>query len=77
MWYPLHYEQQLRRDRVLKPGLLPRSPLPRQVHRLMVGDKPRTEAYRSAILASRHLFRDKVVLDIGAGTGQSRARHVW
>ena len=37
----------------------------------MVGDRPRTEAYRAAILASRHLFKDKVVLDIGAGTGQS------
>ncbi|KAF0306644.1 putative protein arginine N-methyltransferase 6 [Amphibalanus amphitrite] len=34
----------------------------------MVGDKPRTEAYRAAIQASRHLFQDKVVLDIGAGT---------
>ena len=42
-----------------------------EAHGLMVGDKPRTEAYRScsATLASRHPFRDKVVLDIGAGTG--------
>ncbi|XP_043243819.1 probable protein arginine N-methyltransferase 6 isoform X2 [Amphibalanus amphitrite] len=55
-----------------------------EVHRLMVGDKPRTEAYRAAIQASRHLFQDKVVLDIGAGTGilslfaaQAGARRVY
>ncbi|XP_037081636.1 protein arginine N-methyltransferase 6-like [Pollicipes pollicipes] len=55
-----------------------------EVHRLMVCDKPRTEAYRSAILGSAEVFKDKVVLDIGAGTGvlslfaaQAGARRVY
>jgi predicted RNA methylase len=39
-----------------------------QVHKLMLDDKPRTEAYKSAICSSK-MFKDKVVLDVGAGTG--------
>jgi len=39
------------------------------VHELMIKDKPRTEAYLKAIQANQELFRDKVVLDVGAGTG--------
>ncbi|XP_059478695.1 protein arginine N-methyltransferase 6 [Neocloeon triangulifer] len=38
------------------------------VHRLMIDDIPRTEAYRKAILSS-NIFKDKVVMDVGAGTG--------
>jgi len=39
------------------------------VHRLMVRDAARTEAYRRAVLENAHLFKDKVVMDVGAGTG--------
>ena len=39
------------------------------VHRLMVRDAARTEAYRRAVLENTHLFKDKVVMDVGAGTG--------
>ena len=39
------------------------------VHRLMVRDAARTEAYRRAVLENSHLFKDKVVMDVGAGTG--------
>ncbi|MCL4119633.1 UNVERIFIED_CONTAM: hypothetical protein GTU68_065913, partial [Idotea baltica] len=35
----------------------------------MVNDKPRTEAYRDAIKKNEHLFKGKVVMDVGAGTG--------
>ena len=41
-----------------------------QVHRLMLKDVPRTEAYRKAIMGNCDLFRGKTVLDIGAGTGK-------
>ena len=40
-----------------------------EVHRLMIKDKPRTEAYRDAILNNAPYFKDKIVMDIGAGTG--------
>ena len=40
-----------------------------EVHRLMVRDTARTEAYRKAVLDNSHLFRGKVVMDLGAGTG--------
>lgn len=39
------------------------------VHELMLRDKPRQEAYRSAVLTNKYLFKNKVVLDVGAGTG--------
>ncbi len=32
------------------------------VHKLMLDDKPRTEAYREAIEANREAFKDKVVM---------------
>ena len=35
----------------------------------MLKDEVRTMAYRNAIYRNRHLFADKVVLDIGCGTG--------
>lgn len=38
----------------------------------MLKDVPRTEAYQKAILGNRHLFEGKVVMDVGAGTGNGR-----
>ena len=40
-----------------------------EIHRLMIDDKPRTQAYCDAILKNRESFKDKVVMDIGAGSG--------
>ena len=39
------------------------------VHALMLSDRPRTLAYKNFIEQNKHLFADKVVLDVGAGTG--------
>lgn len=39
-----------------------------ELHREMLTDKARTEAYRDFILNNPHLFKDKVVLDVGCGT---------
>ncbi len=35
----------------------------------MLNDQPRTEAYRHAISANKAMFKDKVIIDVGAGTG--------
>ena len=35
----------------------------------MLKDKVRTRAYMNAIKQNKHLFKDKVVLDVGCGTG--------
>lgn len=35
----------------------------------MLSDKARVLAYKNAIFNSKHLFEDKIVMDIGAGTG--------
>lgn len=35
----------------------------------MLRDEVRTEAFRAAIIGNRELFKDKIVLDVGAGTG--------
>lgn len=35
----------------------------------MLKDEVRTTSYRNAIYQSAHLFKDKVVLDVGCGTG--------
>lgn len=40
-----------------------------EIHRLMVADAPRTEAYQRAIEANRHRFEGRTVMDVGAGTG--------
>uniref|UniRef100_A0A0P4WE83 type I protein arginine methyltransferase n=1 Tax=Scylla olivacea TaxID=85551 RepID=A0A0P4WE83_SCYOL len=40
-----------------------------EIHRLMVSDAPRTQAYASAIRKNKHLFEGKVAMDVGAGTG--------
>ena len=39
------------------------------IHEEMLKDEVRTMSYRNAILRNRHLFEDKVVLDVGCGTG--------
>jgi protein arginine N-methyltransferase 1 len=39
------------------------------IHEEMLRDEVRTEAYRRAIVDNPHLFKDKVVLDVGCGTG--------
>ncbi|EFC40925.1 arginine methyltransferase [Naegleria gruberi] len=39
------------------------------IHEEMLKDGVRTNAYRDAIMQNKHLFKDKVVLDIGCGTG--------
>ena len=35
----------------------------------MLKDEVRTLTYRASIYQNRHLFKDKVVLDVGCGTG--------
>jgi tRNA/tmRNA/rRNA uracil-C5-methylase (TrmA/RlmC/RlmD family) len=54
------------------------------IHEEMLKDKVRTNAYRNAIEGNREDFRDKIVLDIGAGTGilsifaaRAGAKHVY
>ncbi|KAG7532205.1 hypothetical protein FFLO_03754 [Filobasidium floriforme] len=39
------------------------------IHEEMLKDTVRTLSYRNAILQNPHLFKDKVVLDVGCGTG--------
>jgi len=39
------------------------------IHEEMLKDTVRTETYRQSIVNNPHLFKDKVVLDIGCGTG--------
>lgn len=50
----------------------------------MLKDTSRTLAYRSAMFKNKHLFKDKVVLDVGCGTGilsmfavKAGAKHVY
>ena len=50
----------------------------------MLKDEVRTMAYKNAIMKNKHLFKDKIVLDIGCGTGilsmfcaKSGAKHVY
>mmetsp|Transcript_24818 Transcript_24818/g.36409 ORF Transcript_24818/g.36409 Transcript_24818/m.36409 type:complete len:466 (-) Transcript_24818:50-1447(-) len=54
------------------------------IHEEMLKDEVRTRTYQLAILNNAHLFEDKVVLDVGCGTGilsmfaaQAGARHVY
>lgn len=39
------------------------------IHDTMLRDKVRTQWYCDAILKNKHIFKDKVVVDVGAGTG--------
>ncbi|KAJ3160240.1 Protein arginine N-methyltransferase 1 [Geranomyces michiganensis] len=39
------------------------------IHEEMLKDEVRTISYRNAIYQNSHLFKDKVVLDVGCGTG--------
>jgi len=39
------------------------------IHEEMLKDEVRTKTYRNSIVNNRHLFRDKIVLDVGCGTG--------
>ncbi|XP_065834035.1 protein arginine N-methyltransferase 1-like isoform X2 [Oscarella lobularis] len=39
------------------------------IHREMLQDKVRTEAYRDFMTLNKALFQDKIVLDVGCGTG--------
>lgn len=39
------------------------------IHEEMLKDKTRTLSYRSAMYKNRALFKDKIVLDVGCGTG--------
>ncbi|XP_030384372.1 protein arginine N-methyltransferase 6 [Scaptodrosophila lebanonensis] len=40
-----------------------------EIHELMLKDRPRQKAYFDAITNNKHLFKDKIVIDVGAGTG--------
>ncbi|KDN41666.1 putative HMT1-hnRNP arginine N-methyltransferase [Tilletiaria anomala UBC 951] len=39
------------------------------IHEEMLKDQVRTLSYRDAIIQNPHLFKDKIVLDVGCGTG--------
>jgi protein arginine N-methyltransferase 3 len=39
------------------------------IHEIMLKDTVRTDAYRDFVYNNKHLFKDKVVLDVGCGTG--------
>ena len=39
------------------------------IHRIMLSDKIRTVSYREAVFRNPSLFKDKVILDVGCGTG--------
>lgn len=38
------------------------------IHEEMLKDDVRTRSYMDAILKNKHLFKDKIVLDVGCGT---------
>jgi cyclopropane fatty-acyl-phospholipid synthase-like methyltransferase len=39
------------------------------IHEEMLKDTVRTRSYENAILGNGHLFKNKIVLDVGCGTG--------
>jgi len=53
------------------------------IHEEMLKDEVRTLTYRDSMIMNKHLFKDKIVLDVGCGTGilsmfaaQAGAKHV-
>ena len=46
-----------------------RADLTTEIHEIMLKDTIRTDAYRDFIYDNKDLFRDKIVLDVGCGTG--------
>ena len=54
------------------------------IHQDMLQDTVRTKTYENSMIKNSHLFKDKVVLDIGCGTGilsmfaaKAGAKHVY
>jgi len=54
------------------------------IHEEMLKDEVRTLTYRNSMLNNKHLFKDKIVLDVGCGTGilcmfakKAGAKHVY
>jgi len=54
------------------------------IHEEMLKDEVRTLTYRNSMTDNRHLFKDKIVLDVGCGTGilsmfakRAGAKHVY
>merc|ERR1712223_1977732 len=54
------------------------------IHEEMLKDEVRTLTYRNSMYHNKHLFKDKVVLDVGCGTGilsmfakKAGAKHVY
>lgn len=54
------------------------------IHEEMLKDEVRTVTYRNAMYNNKHLFKDKIVLDVGCGTGilcmfakKAGAKHVY
>uniref|UniRef100_H3C933 Protein arginine methyltransferase 8 n=2 Tax=Tetraodon nigroviridis TaxID=99883 RepID=H3C933_TETNG len=54
------------------------------IHEEMLKDEVRTLTYRNAMYHNKHVFKDKIVLDVGSGTGilsmfaaKAGARHVY
>ena len=39
------------------------------IHESMLKDTIRTDSYRDFVYENKHVFKDKVVLDVGCGTG--------
>lgn len=54
------------------------------IHEEMLKDEVRTRTYEMAIMENKHLFQDKIILDVGCGTGilsmfaaRAGAKHVY
>ena len=54
------------------------------IHEEMLKDEVRTKTYEMAIKQNKYLFKDKIILDVGCGTGilsmfaaQAGAKHVY
>lgn len=54
------------------------------IHQEMLKDEVRTLTYRNSMYHNKHVFKDKIVLDVGSGTGilsmfaaKAGAKHVY